>query len=186
MTGFASATRFTGRPIEIVLIHLDTGAIGILGERSWRAADERARGLVGIVAGPGIVAVQQGTHHRATLAVSARTLATSTFEAVTTGTSVLFVRIFRARARFPVTLLLLVTFTGTGPANSVGRGKLAFIATIVVRIIADGVVLEFACFGIAAAIVTAARFSSTIAIFPGLHDTIAALAAANGHNALVI
>jgi hypothetical protein len=90
------------------------------------------------------------------LAISTRTLATGTLESITAGTSVFFIRICWARARFSVTLLLLVTFTGTGPADSVGRGELAFTATVVVRVIADGVVLEFARFGITAAIVTTA------------------------------
>lgn len=152
-------------------------------------ADETAGGTICVLAGPGVIGVQQGAYHRATLVVATCALAAGAAELlvlVAAAGTIVFVFVFGTGARGSAAGLGDVAFTGAGTADSVGGGELAFAAAAVVRVVADGTVFEFAGLGIAAGVVAAAFFVAAVAFLVAFDDAVAALTAANGHDAAVI
>lgn len=73
-----------------------------------------------------------------------------------------------------------------GPAYGICRGELATLAAAVVGIIANGPAFELAGFGITAVIVPTGLFTTTVAVFALLDETIAALAARVGGDSVVV
>lgn len=148
--------------------------------------DQAAGWVYRILAGPGIVGVEKGAHHGAALVVTTRALAAGAGEATATRGSVVFVLVTRTGAGVARAGLGNVTGACTRTTDRVGGCKLALTAAAVVGVVADGVVLVFACRGITASIVAAVFLAATVAVFAGLDDAVAALAAANSHDSAIV
>lgn len=71
----AVAAGFARRAVEVILVHFDASGCAEGMGQLVRAADKTARRGVGVVARPGVVAVQQCSHHVSALVVAAGALA---------------------------------------------------------------------------------------------------------------
>lgn len=131
--------------------------------------------------------MEEAAHYGSALEVPAGALAAGTFQArgIAAAGSVVLVVIRRTGARIARALLLNVAFATTRTAYSVRRGELAAVAAAVVGIVADGAVLELACLGIAAFVVSTRLFTPTVAVFSVFDNTVPALAARDGSDTAV-
>lgn len=82
--------------------------------------------------------------------------------------------------------LLRITLAGTRSTYAAGAGELAILAAFLIRVIANSAVLEFACGGVAAGVVTAIFCSPAIAFFAILDDTVPALVTGYGCDSGVV
>lgn len=186
LAAIAFTAGVTGRAIQVVLEHSDTAAGGITPDTGGSATDQAAGRLYGIIAGPGIVGIEQAAHHGTALIVATRTLPTSTGEVTATRGSVIFELVNGAGAGVSCARLGNVAYTCAGSADSICGCILAFTATTVVGVVADGIILEFACLRVAARIITAALHAATIALFAGFDDAIAASTAADSDDSAIV
>lgn len=100
--------------------------------------------------------------------------------------TVVFVFVGGTRARGSAAGLGDVAFSGAGAADGVGGGELALIAAAVVGVIAHGAAFKFAGLGVTAGVVAAAFFVAAVTLLVAFDDAVAALAAADGHDAAVV
>jgi hypothetical protein len=133
-----------------------------------------------------MIGVEQAAHHGTALIIATGTLAAGTGEATTTRRSVVLELIRGAGAGVSSTGLGNVTDTCTRSADCVCGRKLAFCATAVIGVVADGIVLELACLCVAASIGTAAFLAATVAVFASFDDAVAASAAAHRYDSAIV
>lgn len=171
-----------GGAVEEVLLH------AIARARSERRRRARERAVLA-VAGIGVVVRGIGAHQglalhipRCALSAGALQLSRPVATILTVGSGL----IRRTTCRTPRAHLLRVADARASPADGTVRGKLASPAATVVRVIADGVVHEFASRGIAALVAATTLGSATIAIFALFDDAVAALGTGNGDDAFVV
>lgn len=151
MAVVAAATCFARRAVEEVLVRVDAGSTSELRAASGRAADDTARWGSGLSTGPRVVAVEERAHHRATLVVTTGALATGALQPVvriTARITILLELVDRAGTALSSAFFLGVALARARSAHSIGSGVLAFLAAIVVGVIANGTVLELACLSV--------------------------------------
>jgi hypothetical protein len=165
--------------VEEVLLQ----AVADVGTELGRAAGNNARGRV---AGVCVVALSVGAHHGLALLISRRALAWSTLEAWATIIAVCKESIGWANGRVAGADFLRVTIARASTADRTRTSELAVAATVLVGVVADGVVLVLAGRGVAAAIVAAAFCATAIALFIAFDNTITALLASDGLHVSVV
>lgn len=72
------AAGVAGRTVEIVLVHLDTRRRAVFFCDGGRAANDHARGRIGVSASPGVIAAEEVAEDRAALVVTTCALAAGT------------------------------------------------------------------------------------------------------------
>lgn len=133
----------------------------------------------------GIITASVAAHDSLALLVSGCTLPARARQAITAIAAIRRSDITGACWRASSADFLWVTIASRSTADGSVGSELAIFAAVLVAIVADGVVLELACRGIAATVIATSRFTTAVAILAFFDNAVAALLARDGGDALV-
>lgn len=157
--------------IKEILLHLIANAWSKLG----RCARERT---ILAVTGVGVILGGVRAHQGLTLLVSRGALPASTLQTARPISTALTIRSLDISGTGCIgarTLLCRVTATSTGSADSVSSSEMTAPTAIVIRVVADRIILEFARGRITTLVVAAACCTTTITVLTVFNNTITAL-----------
>ena len=176
----ASTTAYSA--VEKILLHT-------VAHTSAELRGRAREGAILAVAGVGIVLGGIGTHQGLTLLIPGGALSAGALQVLgRLATSLAIWRrlIGRARSGCSGADFLGITLSGAGSAHCAIGSELAALAAVLVGVITDCIVLEFASGRIAARIGPTALGSPTVTVLSFLHDAIATLMARDGRHPLVV
>ena len=178
----ALSTATTHSTVKEVLLHTVTDS------RTELRGSTRKRAVLAVTS-IGIVLRRVRTHQCLALLIPRCTLSTCALEALRAVSAALSIgrrNIWGAGRVGATTSLLRVALAGTGSTYCAGAGELAVGAAVLIRGIADSIILEFTGRGVAAGVVSTVRSAPTIAVFTLFDNAIAALLAGDRCDTFVI
>jgi len=133
-----------------------------------------------------LVSLRIAPHQRLALLISTRTLAARALQSATTALARLLPLVLGTVRTRAITCLLGIA-GALGRAADGGAGcELAALAAVLVGVVADGVVFEFACAGVATRVVAALVGAAAVTVFAIFYDAVAAYGVADGRDAAVV
>lgn len=138
-----------------------------------------------MIASIGIVASRVRPHQSLALLVSRRAMATGTLQTIGTASSIRGCFVGRTGSRRTRTHFGWITLASARTAGLCRWSQLTTLATLIVGVVANSVVLEFACGGIATLIASTTGITTTITIFSRFNDAVATLLSCDCRHSLV-
>lgn len=126
------------------------------------------------------------THDRLALLVAGCTLSAGTLQAVATVLAIRLRLVVWTVRRITGTFFLGITGARARTANGLCGGELAVLAAVLIGIVADGIVDEFAGLWIAAAVASTACRAAAVALFVTFDDAVAAGLPGYGGNTTIV
>lgn len=143
-------------------------------------------GTSAAVASVGVVAGCVRAHERLALLVAARTLPRRTLHVVAAAVAIRSRHVDRAGSSGTRADLLRIAESGRRAADGTIGGELTAAAAVLIAVIAHAAGAEFAGRRIAAIVVATPFCAATVALLARLHNTIAALLAADGGHLFIV
>lgn len=145
-----------------------------------------AHHAVGVIARVCVVALRVAAHDCLALLVAGGALSAGTLQPIPAVLTIRLRLVLRAIRRVTGASLLGVAGAGARTTNSLSRGELAVLATVLIGVVADGVTDEFTGLGIATAVASTARRAAAVALLITFDDAVAASLARNSGNTAVV